>query len=310
MITYIVIPVYFDTESAAEVVRDLAVAWAAGGQADDRIHITIIDNTAGRDSSIFDLNDSPAGQTTVEVIRTPYQSGHQHAILSGLASIEPYLGEGDVVVTMDGDGEDAPADALRLALRCSGDNGGPDLILAERSRRHQTTSFRTGYLIYRAVYRALTGLNMRTGNFAAMTRRTVQEVLANPLFRVSYSGSLPTIPGAARLPCARAPRIAGQSKMNTTGLIAHGLLTLIPQAPRIAARLFVLFFCALMLAVLGTATAIILRASTDITAPGWATTIVLGAALVAGIAFLGFLCGLILLATLQVLKTPLSEKFA
>ena len=307
MTTYIVIPVFFDTRSASGLLRGIADAWSAHSTgSEDALHITVVDNAAGRDATIGDLEGVLADHAWVEVIRTPYQSGHQHALLSGLESLRERITDRDVIVTMDGDGEDGPQDAFRLAQMC---REGADLVLAERTKRHQGAGFRAGYMTYRAVYRVLTGLTMRTGNFAAMNRRTLLEVLANPLFRVSYSGSLPTIPGARTLPCEREPRIAGRSKMNTTALVAHGLLSLIPQAQRIAVRLFLLFAAALALAVGGTLAAIILRATSDIAAPGWATTIILGAAMVAGIAFLGFLCGLILLATLQVLRKPQSERF-
>ena len=303
--TFVVIPVYFDAEAACVLLNELIAEWRHDGASLGELSVVVVDNTARRDGAAPSLAKLSAEGVSIEVIHTSYQSGHQHAILYGLNAVAAQSRPGDVVVTMDGDGEDAPRDAVRMAHHLL--DGDLSLVLASRGQRHSALPFRIGYAFYRATYRCLTGVSIRTGNFAAMTYPTLWEITANPVFVVSYSGALPTIPGASMLRCERDPRTAGESRMNRTSLIAHGLTALIPQAPRIASRMFVLFFMALFLAVVGVVSAALLRSLGDVVAPGWATTLVIGMGLVAAIAFLGFLAGLILLAILQVLRRPLPE---
>ena len=76
----------------------------------------------------------------VDVLELKRNLGHQRAIVVGLAYVEANVAC-QVVVVMDGDGEDDPADVPRLIERCR-DEGYEKLIFAERAKRSESLPFK------------------------------------------------------------------------------------------------------------------------------------------------------------------------
>jgi glycosyltransferase involved in cell wall biosynthesis len=90
--------------------------------------------------------------------------GHQRAIADIAYVVENKLA--DILVVMDADGEDEPADVPRLLAAMS--DHGPTIVVAERTKRREGVVFRTFYLLYRMIFFLLTGRRIKFGNFLVL----------------------------------------------------------------------------------------------------------------------------------------------
>jgi hypothetical protein len=267
----VVCPVYCDVP-AFRILRERILEVVAGDPvlADRDVRFLVVDDTAGRDPAIGGLDELP----DVEVLRPPFNLGHQRALVYALRLLAPRLAEDEVVVTMDADGEDRPEDLPRLVaplLEAPAD--WPRVVLARRTRRRETALFRLFYAVYATVFRLLTGVVVRSGNFAAYRGRLAADVLRHPSFDLCYSATLLSLDLDVRLvPAERGERYAGRSRMGYQRLFLHGLRMLAPFVDRIALRALVLFFVTAGTAVLLAIAVVVVRLATDAAIPGWATT--------------------------------------
>ena len=121
----VLIPVYEDWIAVTRVINELD---ATGRQFD----VVLVD-----DGSVNPCPSAPAGAAgagTIEVLRLRRNLGHQRAIAIGLAYLEA-RGDQVPVVIMDGDGEDQPADVLKLLDAAETAPG--CIVFAERTRRSE-----------------------------------------------------------------------------------------------------------------------------------------------------------------------------
>jgi polyisoprenyl-phosphate glycosyltransferase len=261
---WIVSPVYFDVESFLLLrERILSIIPTTA------VQFVVVDDSAGRDADIAKLRECP----DTSVVEAPFNLGHQRAIVHGVRVISHRLDEADVVVTLDSDGEDRPEDLPRLLdplLNGAVDANG--VVLALRTKRHESAAFKVGYLAFRTVFRALTGVVVRTGNYAAYRARVAQRTLSHPYFDLSYSSTFLSLDvPITYVPCERGTRYAGQSRMNTFKLVMHGLRMLMPFLDRIALRVLLVLLALFGLATCGVVAVLSVRLFTDLAVPGWAT---------------------------------------
>lgn len=229
---WVVSPMLHDTESFLRVCSETRAA-CAGRDLD--VAFVVVDDSAGTDADVGRLD----GVADVEVITAPYNLGHQRAIVHALRTLAERVADDDVIVTMDSDGEDQPADVPRLLDAIDAD--GTALALARRTERSESTLFRVMYLGYRFVFRLLTGITVRSGNFAVQRGASLKATIGHPTFDLCYSSSLLALRRPTTMvPCARGRRFAGTSRMNPQSLMAHGIRMLLPFAERIAVRAMVL----------------------------------------------------------------------
>ncbi len=233
MTLWVLSPLLRDTESFLRV--RLEVAEHCGDAAlPGPIRHVVVDDSAGSDREVDQLRALP----DVEVLTPPFNLGHQRAIVFGLRQIADSIAADDVVVTMDSDGEDQPADVPRLvgALQV----GHVPLALAERTERSESFTFRVMYVAFRMLFRLVTGTAVRSGNFAAQRGDSLVTTIGHPSFDLCYSSTLLTLRRpTATVPCARGRRFAGRSRMNRHSLVAHGIRMMLPFSERIAVRMLV-----------------------------------------------------------------------
>ncbi len=229
---WVVSPMLYDSESYLRVRSETIDACA---DRSSQLRFLVVDDSAGTDpelSRLHELDD-------VEVVVAPFNLGHQRAIVHGLRLLADRLGEHDVVVTMDSDGEDLPADVPRLLDALESE--GVPLALARRTQRSESLLFRIMYTVFRVAFRMLTGTTVRSGNFAVQRADSLRATIGHPAFDLCYSSSLLALRRpTAMVPCARGERFAGQSRMNAQSLMAHGVRMLLPFSERIAVRAMVL----------------------------------------------------------------------
>ena len=240
---WIVAPVYLDTVSyirlRTEILANLGTPSDPVSSPDLDIRFIVVDDSAGVDSEIAQLPE-----LGVRVIAPPFNLGHQRALVLALRTIAPEVSDDDLVVTLDADGEDRPEDLsllLQELLRTEGTGG--QIVLARRTNRRVTLTFRLMYLAFAAAFRTLTGTVVKTGNFAAYRGWVVRRLLPHPHFDLCYSASLISLNlGIRYVPCPRGTRYAGRSRMSYEKLIRHGISMLMPFADRIAVRALVASF--------------------------------------------------------------------
>jgi polyisoprenyl-phosphate glycosyltransferase len=128
------------------------------------------------------------------------------------------------------------------------------------------------YWIYRLLFRISTGRRIRFGNFSLIPAAMLRRVVALPDLWNNYAAALVK----ARLPlqmvpCARGERLDGKSKMGLIGLILHGLGAISVHSEVFGARALIASTFVMVGALgLGLA-ATIIRLTTKLAIPGWAT---------------------------------------
>lgn len=283
---HILLPSYHDVESflvLRDRVLELDIEMAP--------QFWLVDDAAGRDPETVQLCDLD----DVTVIGPPFNLGHQRAIVLGLRVAGPSFRDDDVVVTMDCDGEDRPEDLPALVAALAEDPDPWRVVIARRTHREESMVFKVLYFGFRAMFRTLTGAEVRSGNFACFRGRYVHDLLSHPSFDLCYSSSLLTLnPDPVPVPCPRGHRYAGRSRMGPEKLLSHGIRMLMPFADRIAIRSLALCAIASMLIAMGSVGLLVARAAGLVGAfPAW-----WGWALAAGVAVsaLGFVNFLVLFA--------------
>jgi glycosyltransferase involved in cell wall biosynthesis len=221
-----------DTESFVRLRRETIDACA---DIDLDLRFVVIDDSAGTDPDVVVLEEFG----DIRVLTPPFNLGHQRAIVYGLRHILDDVHDTDIVITMDSDGEDQPADVPRLLLALDTEN--VPLAVAQRTKRSEPLRFRLMYVVFRLMFRVLTGTTIRSGNFAAQRGNSLAVTIQHPSFDLCYSSTLLALRRpTATVPCARGRRFAGTSRMNTYSLIAHGVRMLLPFSERIAVRMMVM----------------------------------------------------------------------
>ena len=123
----IVVPVFNETGNVGPLAREIAAAFA--GQAYEMIFV----DDASTDSTRADLIALKADLPSLRVLSHQRNSGQSRSVRTGiLAARAP------IVVTMDGDGQNDPADAPRLAARLVASPDQVALIGGQRVKRQDS----------------------------------------------------------------------------------------------------------------------------------------------------------------------------
>ena len=224
----------------------------------------------------------------VEILCLVGNVGHQRAIALGLSYVQ-FNRPCDMLVIMDGDGEDKPEDVPKL-LKALESDASSSAVFAERQARLESVGFRAGYLMYKILHRILTGLPIRFGNFSALRFSVLPRLTMMPELWVHYAATalLSRIPFIA-LPLDRGKRLGGDSKMRIETLVYHGL-SAISIYPTLNVRILVGSFAISLLLIAVAVISIAIRFTTTLAIPGWTTTVLgLSATLLCLVTFTSFL---------------------
>lgn len=229
----ILIPVFDDWEAVGTLMAELNREFSTAGR---RARVLIIDDGSSEPVApqLQQAGDSTAF-SAIEILHLRHNVGHQRAIAIGLAFLEQ-RGDSDTVVIMDGDGEDLPADVMRLLdAMTSAPNR---IVFAERRRRSEGLIFTALYHLYRGLHVLLTGESVRVGNFSAIPPVLLRRLVAISDLWNNYSAAV----FHARLPVTLVPtnrgtRYAGRSKMDFVSMVGHGLSAMSVYGDRIGVRL-------------------------------------------------------------------------
>jgi polyisoprenyl-phosphate glycosyltransferase len=295
---WFVTPIYRDVEPFL-ILRErlLEVVSREPALAGMTVRFVALDDAAGRDPEVERLRLLE----DVNVIQPPFTLGHQRAIVYALRQASRAMSDGDLVVTLDADGEDRPEDTPQLLAALEEDAGDPDrVVLALRTGREAPARFRLLYAAFRVVFRLLTGKTVRTGNYAAFRASFIKRLLLHPAFDLSYSSAMLALELPVRyVPCRRGRRYSGESRMSYSALALHGVRMLMPFTDRIALRALFVFASALGAALVIAIVGLTVKYVAHTAIPGWATSVLLGALILSLVALGNFVTLFLLFSQLR-----------
>lgn len=207
---------------------------------------------------------------SISIIRLALNLGHQRAIAVGLVSVLERT-DIDAYIVMDSDGEDAPDDigTLISVWRIHPDH----VIVAGRAERSETAIFKMGYLIYKALFRLLTGREVSFGNFCLLPAPAVHRLVRMPeLWNNLPAAIIRSQLRRLAVPAKRGTRYAGQSKMKRPALVMLGLSAMSVYSDIIFVRVLLAASCIGGLTVIAMLVVVFIRLTTSLAIPGWATT--------------------------------------
>lgn len=288
---FVVIPVFNDWESCAlllkEAERDCSRAFFR------RLCFCWV-NDGSHQAAPEDLLRPGFQDMVLELTRNV---GHQKAIALGIARISHDF-PGLPILVMDADGEDRPGDMEKLFRRSEEEKC---IVFARRTKRHEGLFFRFFYNLYKLIFMILTGKKIAFGNFSSIPGKlTIRVAHVSEIWNHYSGGILKSRIPYTSIPLERGRRLAGESKMNFTSLVLHGLSAVAIHADSMAVRLvlFCLFLAAFSL--MAIVTVAVVKFFTPFASPGWATTVITG---FASIIMQSFLVSLLLLFVVLMYRT-------
>lgn len=207
----VAVPLYDEEEGLPELLRRL---------------IAVVDGLPGEDHQMVFVDDG-SGDRTLELLRSAADEdpritvvalsrnfGHQAALSAALDFVE-----GDVVVLMDGDLQDAPEVIPDMLERM---RDGYDVVYARRDRRQEPWWLRLAYFTYYRILSTVSNVDIPVdaGDFAAFTAPVLDAVRSAPE-RHRYLRGLRAWAGFRQtgIPVERDARHRGQSKYGLRKLL-------------------------------------------------------------------------------------------
>jgi len=266
----IIIPVFNDWKSVEILLMQLDEVLS---NEEMLVEVIVIDDA----SSIRNLGNFTTSNFKAikkfQILELRRNLGHQRAIAIGLAYVQAKI-SCQAVVVMDGDGEDAPTDVIRLIKKY--DRSGEDkIVFARRNQRSESWKFRFFYMLYRWLYKLLTGQEIQVGNFSIIPYRILHRLVAvSEIWNHYASGVLKARIPYIEIPTKRSTRLAGRSQMNFVSLVTHGLSSISVYGDIIGVRLLVASSLFVLFTIISLLVVITIKLTTTLAIPGWTSYIV------------------------------------
>jgi dolichol-phosphate mannosyltransferase len=127
----VVVPVHNEQGAAAPLAREIAAAFQG------RSYEMVFVDDASRDETLAELRSLMADLSTLRVLSHATNAGQSRAVRTGVMAARA-----PIVVTLDGDGQNPPADAPRLADLLASSPATVGLVGGVRSKRQDTEAKR------------------------------------------------------------------------------------------------------------------------------------------------------------------------
>ena len=217
----ILIPVYNDWQSVFKLLENLDQG--LDGWDNDVAHISVViindASTEKRPVNMSIFNNLKS----IQVINMKENKGHARCNAAGLK----YISENsdfDLLIPMDGDGEDRPEEIGPLL--CKGYEDSEKVITANRVKRSEGFIFRSCYFLHKYLTFIFTGQMIKFGNYSCLPKNVVSKMIKDSATWSSFSGSLAkTVKDEDRtsISSIRGTRYFGPSKMSFVNLLKHSL---------------------------------------------------------------------------------------
>jgi hypothetical protein len=255
----IVMPVYEDREASGQLFRELYAQYG------NSVFVVAVDDGSLRQPiSAEHLDEIGLPGAVIHLRRNV---GHQRAIAIGLHYVAENFPTAPCTVVMDSDGEDTPATIPQLIAPLESDD--IEVVVAQRKSRMETLHFKLFYVLYRWIFRLLTGRKINFGNFVALKPAAVRRLASMSELWTHLAGCV--LLSKLRVqsePIDRGRRYAGKSKMNFTGLALHGFRAVMIFAEDVLVRVGIVCSIVAVLAIGASLVATVLKIIGFAT-PGW-----------------------------------------
>lgn len=216
-----------------------------------------------------EIQTKPKNCLGLTLLRLRKNLGHQRAIAVGLVDIYSQS-DSDVLVVLDGDGEDSPSDIGRLIDACVA-GGLSKVVFARRTRRFNSTLFKVAYELYCLLHYLAVGEMPRVGNFSALPRKFLSALVVDPRLWNHFAAAI----FASRLPrttvpVSRGQRYEGRSKLRFNDLVIHGLSALACYSEQIGVRVMTITAGLLIMSLCGVLVVAGIHFFTVLAIPAWA----------------------------------------
>ena len=216
--TKILIPVYNDWKSVFKLLEEINVQ-LDGWEAD--VSVVIINDASTEERPV---NTSLLKNLkSINIVNMRENRGHARCNAAGLR----YISENsdfDLVIPMDADGEDRPAELGPLL--CKGYEYPNKVVTANRVKRSEGLFFKFCYLAHKYLTFIFTGKSIKYGNYTCLPKFAVNKMINNSATWSSFSGSLAKIfkdENLTSISSIRGTRYFGPSKMSFVNLLKHSL---------------------------------------------------------------------------------------
>ena len=173
MQVHVLIPIFNDWESLNLLINDINKSSISS-----TVNFLIVNDGSSEKPSKFFAKDS------IDIIDLNQNLGHQRAIAIGLCYLTKKAKNDDVVLVMDGDGEDRARDmSLLIETSLKEDK----IVFAKRKRRHEGMIFKGFYLVYQIIFRVLIGKTIDFGNFSSISIKIIENTIT-PQLKMSIGG--------------------------------------------------------------------------------------------------------------------------
>lgn len=210
----VVVPVFDEEGAAGALAREIRDVLRAAGVT---YEILFVDD-ASRDGTVLALRATHDEIPELAVVRHAVNCGQSAAVATGFRRAR-----GEVVVTLDGDGQNDPADIPRLLAALSS----ADAATGIRTERHDTLVRRVSSRVANGFRDVITGDRVADAGcgIRAVKRRALREI---PIFNGMHR-FLPTLLRAqgftvAEVPVGHRPRTTGRSKYGIGNRLLRGIV--------------------------------------------------------------------------------------
>ena len=237
----ILIPIYNDRESLTKLIENINSEIEG---INSEISIIVINDASSQ--QIIEEYQNNKNINSIEIINMKENRGHARCIASGLKYIFEKK-EFDYVIPMDGDGEDRPEEIKNFIQLSEQSNN--QSIVGERVKRSESIFFKFCYQAHKILTLSFTGQHIKFGNFACLSKSTIEKMLKEKATWNSFSGSLKKIEkDLLSIPSIRGKRYFGPSKMSFINLLKHSLsiISVFRKTVLIRSALFIVFYILLI----------------------------------------------------------------
>ena len=255
----IITPVYEDKDVAKKLFKEIEEIYT------DNVFIVAIND--GSVHYPLEIDCIESANLPGVVIKLKKNVGHQRSIAVGLCYVEEKMNDESQIVVMDSDGEDKPESIKELLVLLESKEN--DLIVASRKSRVETVWFRFFYIIYKWIFKLLSGRKINFGNYVALKPLAVKRLVSMQELWIHVASCI--LMSKLRIETcsiARGERYAGMSKSNFIGQVLHGFRALMVFSEDVLVRVGMACALVAFLSVLGGMSAVILKVFGFAT-PGW-----------------------------------------
>jgi hypothetical protein len=274
----ILIPIFNDWKTVSQLLEQIDATLSSSPALDPTLAFSVLIVNDGS-TQRFDLTQFQRFRASgkireLAVLELGRNLGNQRAIAVALSHIGRQK-KWDSVIIMDGDGEDPPKylpELIGAHLRSPERTA----VFAKRIKRSESIAFRLNYQLYRLVHRVLTGRHVNVGNYSILS---IQDARKLTLFAELW-GHYPATFQRSKLPLGtidivRGKRLDGKSNMNFTSLILHGLSGISVNLDVVGIRSILASLLLIFGALVATGALAFVRLYTNITIPGWTSTLMI-----------------------------------